>query len=214
MQAWLPLRRFPLAFNQHVPGPQCEVAQQYCSKGILQRWGWNWRKMKAAKGFRQNTFSFLAVSKSAPHPDMWEAAHPEDPANGPLKSLAMCTETINILSYALGSEKMHRPNRHFFFSFILFVLFQCPLFQKYRFPVLTMDMWKVVSCWLESKRVKVRAILMPLKKEAVIEVSKGFFYKDLLFKNVYFSVVFTWTLSLMPFLSGTNPFWLIIIILI
>lgn len=191
VQAWLPLRRFPLAFNQHVPAPQREVAQQYRSKGILQGWGWNWRKMKAAKGFRQNTFPSLAVPKSAPHPDTCEAAHPKDPANGPLKSVAIYTETINILSYALSSEKMHSPNRQFFFSFILFILFQWPLFQKYCFPDLTVDMWKAVSCWLESKRAKISAILISLKKEAVTAVSKGF---CLLFSYVYSSVVFTWTL--------------------
>lgn len=37
--------------------------------------------MKVAKGFKQNTFTSPAVSKSTPHPDTCTAAEPNDPAN-------------------------------------------------------------------------------------------------------------------------------------
>lgn len=182
----LPPRRFPLAFNEHVPAPQCEGARQDCSRGILQGWGRNWRRMKAAKGFRQNTFPSLALSKSAPHPDACEAAHPKGPDNGSLKSVATCMETINILSYALGSEKMHNLNRQFLFSFTLFVLFQWPFFSEVLF-----------SCF-NSGHVKGSFMLARVCKgqnKCHIGIfKKGSCNCSLPFFYFCFSVVFTWTL--------------------
>jgi len=111
----------PLAFNQRVPARSAKWPSSPARRASSQG--------KVGTGEKGRQQSVLGKTPCllwlpAPRPGMRKAARPKDPANSLLKSAAVHMETTNILSYALGSEKMRSPNRRFFFSFILFIPFQ------------------------------------------------------------------------------------------